>query len=41
MRLSALLLLILLALTVTATVEAMRASAVAKQPVGVAARPTG
>ena len=41
MRFSALLLLILLALTVTATVEAMRASSSGKQPVGVSARPTG
>lgn len=41
MRLSALLLFVLLALTVTATVEAMRASAAGKQPVGIAARPTG
>jgi len=39
MRLSALLLLVLLALTVTAAVEAMRASTGGKQPAGLVARP--
>lgn len=40
MRLSALLLLILLALTVTATVEAMKQPSSGKQPAGASALPS-
>ena len=41
MRLSALLLLILLALTVTATVEAMKRQSSGKPPAGASAPPSG